>query len=636
MKKINKYSIGIVISFAMSILSCKYLDYVPDNVATIDHAFSNRLEAEKYLYTCYSYLPADNDPFGSIGLTGGDETWTYHPQTEHNGWLPLEIVKGYQNVNDPYMNFWSGEKGGKGLYKAIRDCNIFLENVSNESKVYDLEPYMRTRWIAEVQFLKAYYHFYLFRMYGPIVIVDKNTSVSAPSPELQRKRSPVDEVVKYISDQLDAATTGLPDFIRDHATEAGRITKAIAVSLKAKLLVTAASPLFNGNSDYAGFSDKDGVLLFNSQYDQQKWEKAAEVAKQAIDLCHASGNSLYKFVSSANLTDTTVTQMSIRNSVCEKWNTEIVWGGRAVGDLQRLCMARVDPSNLQNYYSGREILNPTLNISNLFYSVHGVPIDEDKTWNFSERFSPRKATGYDRFNLIDKYETISLQFDREHRYYADLAFDGSLWFLYRNQLTDKTGVWGVKAKKGQPQSSAGAIFYSVTGLWIKKLVNWKYVIGSDKPTIESYPWPAIRLADLYLLYAEALNEAGNPAEALVWIDKVRNRAGLKGVEESWRTYSVNPAKFSSKEGLREIIQRERAIELIFEGSRFWDLRRWKTANEALNQGIYGWNLEGESVQAYYQPKLLYDQKFVAPRDYLFPLKQSDLIDNPRLVQNPGW
>src|SRR6218665_764575 len=638
MNKANEFALLILFSIAIGISSCKYLDLVPDNVATIDYAFASRIEAEKYLYTCYSYLPNHNHAFGNIGLTGADEIWTFHPQVAgKNDFLPMEIAKGNQNVNNPYMNFWSGSNGGTSLYKAIRDCNIFLENVSNESQVPDLELDVRKRWLAEVQFLKAYYHFYLFRMYGPIVILDKNAFVADAIEALQTKRSPVDEIVNYISNLLDVAAAELPDVIANRSTELGRATKTIALSLKAKLWVTAASPLFNGNPDYASFSDKDGGLLFNPKDEPQKWVTAVNACNAAIDLWHANGHSLYRFINTFyTLTDTTLTQMSIRNSVAEKWNAELIWGLRSVGDLQLHCMGRVDPSHTSNYNAARELLNPTLNISNLFYSANGIPINEDKTWKYSERFSPRTATGYDRFNLIRGYETISLQFDREPRYYADLAFDGSVWFMQNTPRQTDKNSWWVKAKKGQPQSSAGAYFYSSTGLWTKKLVNWKYVLTQDGASYETYPWPEIRLADLYLLYAEALNEAGNGTEAFGWINKVRERAGLKGVEESWRNYATNPSKFSSKDGLRDIIQRERAIELMFEGSRFWDMRRWKKADEQLSQGIFGWSIDQESVQGYYQPRLLYDQRFVSPRDYLFPLKQEDLIINPKLVQIPGW
>ncbi|WP_250690537.1 RagB/SusD family nutrient uptake outer membrane protein, partial [Parabacteroides sp. ASF519] len=129
-----------------------------------------------------------------------------------------------QKVNDPYMNFWSGAKSGDSfvipaLWDGIRDCNIFLENVD---KVTDLPSYERDRWIAEVKFLKAYYHFYLFRMYGPIPIMDVNLPVSATPEEVKVYREPVDNVVDYIVNLLDEAAAGLPsndDLVE--GTEAG-------------------------------------------------------------------------------------------------------------------------------------------------------------------------------------------------------------------------------------------------------------------------------------------------------------------------------------------------------------------------------------------------------------------------------
>jgi starch-binding outer membrane protein, SusD/RagB family len=628
---------------AVSLSSCDYLDLVPDNIPTLDHAFANRLEAEKYLYTCYSYIPGTHSysftqttAFGSIGLMGADELWTYHPQNGSNNYQSLEIAKGNQSVTEPLMNCWEGRNGGQPLYGAIRDCNIFLENVNNPEKVVDLDPVMRRRWIGEVQFLKAYYHFYLFRMYGPIVIADKILPVNSSTEEFRQKRAPVDEVVTYISNLLDTAASNLPDVILNRSSEMGRATRPAALSIKARLLVTAASPLFNGNPDFANFTDHDGVHLFNTGVDNQKWQAAVTACHAAIEACHASGAQLFKFNTFAKLSDTTITQMSIRNAVAERWNPELIWGlsGRSVGELQKDCMARLDQSFPLNIWGAKDLINPTLNISDLFYTDNGVPIDEDKTWNYSGRYTLRTATHDDRFNLIEGYQTVSLQFNRENRYYAGLAFDGSVWYM-QNNSSDQSS-WTVRAKKGQPQSRIGANNYSATGLWAKKLVNWKLVITQTDATYEAFPWPEIRLADLYLLYAEALNEVGRGSEALPWIDAIRERAGLKGVEESWTASSIQPSKYASPAGLREIIQRERAIELMFEGHRFWDLRRWKKADEVLNQGIFGWNIEQESSSAYYHRRLLFNQHFITPRDYFFPLRENELIVNPQLVQNPGW
>lgn len=617
-------------------MSCDYLDIVPDKIATIENAFANKNEAEKFLTTCYSYIPDYHSQSGNIGLLGADELWAYYPGTDYTPWM---IARGLQNSNDPYMNYWEGKNGGKPMYKAINDCNTFLENVEDIEKIEDLSATMRKRWVGEVKFLKAYYHFQLFKMYGPIVVKDKNIPITAPLEEMQMKRLPVDQVVNYIANLLDdAIVSGLPQTITNKTEEIGRATIPAALTLKAKLLVLAASPLFNGNTDYADFRDKDGDLLFNTTYELSKWERAAKACEEAIASTVLSEMKLYEFSGNDRLSETTKTQMSIRNSIGEKWNSEIIWGlsGRAVSDLQSLCMARIDPNYLGNMWAAQERLNPTIEIANKFYTSNGVPMNEDKTWDYIGRFSKKKAEHNDRFNLAEGYETAKINFERENRYYASLAFDGSVWYMQNSYSGSDENTFTVKSRMGQPQAKLGAYNYSVTGYWPKKLINWKFVLSTNSSTTEWFPWPELRLADLYLLYAEALNESGKMQEALTWIDQVRERAGLDGVASSWENFSTKPTKYKTKEGLREIIHQERSIEFVFEGERFWDLRRWKTASDVLNQQIHGWDIDQEEVSAYYRPKVLFTQEFIAPRDYLFPLRTESLYDNKKLVQNPGW
>src|SRR5690606_33991599 len=196
MKKIITLLFTLV---GLSITSChKYLDIVPDNVATLENAFTMRNTAERFLFTCYSYLPDHAGLGGNPALLAGDEAWL-PPQMLPE---PLQIAKGNQKLVEPYMNFWEGKNGGKNLYLGIRDCNTFLENVD---KVPDLSNEEKKRWIAEVKFLKAYYHFYLFRMYGPIPLIKENLPVSAGIEEVQIPRAPADECVDYIVSLLDEA-----------------------------------------------------------------------------------------------------------------------------------------------------------------------------------------------------------------------------------------------------------------------------------------------------------------------------------------------------------------------------------------------------------------------------------------------
>src|SRR5690606_25273220 len=134
----------------------------------------------------------------------------------------------------------------------------------------------------------------------------------------------------------------------------------------------------------------------------------------------------------------------------------------------------------------------------------------------------------------------------------------------------------------------------MTGYFIKKYVHFQNTQSSGVTdyTITSYPWPMMRLAHLYLLFAEALNESQGPSpEVFQYVDLVRKRAGLEGVQYSWDTWSKFPGKYATQDGLREIIQREQLIELAFEGQRSWDLRRWNTAISEYRRPVEGWDIQ---------------------------------------------
>lgn len=621
----------LVLSFAIS--SCHYLDIVPDNVATLDYAFRMRSTAEKYLFTCYHYQPHFSDPYNYPAIMGGDEIWSnqFDVNTQKLNW---QIAMGYQNVVEPYDNYWGGGQGGTNLFLAIRDCNTFLENVG---KVPDLNSFERDRWVAEAKFLKAYYHFFLLRMYGPIPITDVNIPISSGPGKVKIYRDPIDSCVNYIASLLDEAIQGLPDIITDEITEQGRITRPAALAIKARLLVMAASPLFNGNTDYISFKDKRRVSLFHPTYDPAKWQRAADACKEAIDAAQAAGKELYYFEPAAfipaNISEETKTEMNIRNAFCEKWNREILWAStnNMANTIQRESLAWLYASDIQQQV--RSTFAPPLKIAELFYTKNGVPIDKDKTWDYGKRYNLRKSTHAERLHIKEGYTSAALNFDREPRFYADLGFDGSRWYG-QGRYSDTDNVY-VAAKFGQTANNH-AWSFSVTGYWPKKLVNYLNVSSAVQITVEPYPWPVMRLADLYLLYAESLNEVSGPGnEVFRYIDLVRKRAGLTGVEESWANFSTDPRAYETKDGLRKIIHRERLIEMAFEGQRFWDLKRWKEAEIQLNQSIQGWNYTGKDEQNYYQPRVLFSQRF-QKRDYFWPIPESDIIVNSNLVQNPGW
>jgi len=625
-----------MLSGLILLTACKknYLDVAPDNVATLANAFTMRSEAEKYLATCYSYLPNDGDPTQNIAYMGCDEVWYQYPSASINA-TNWAVARGGQNVTSPYINYWDGY-----MFNAIRVCNTFLDNVGNLSEVPDLQIDERTRWLGEVMFLKAYYHFLLFRQYGPIPIVDKNLPIDAPLEETKTKRQPADSVVNYIANLLDSAAARLPLNVLSPSTDDGHITKPIAQSIKARVLVYGASPLFNGNTDYASFKNKDGQQLFSQTVSVAKWQRAADAAKTAIATCSQAGISLYQFINQTGfpLTDTTMVQMSIRNAVCDKWNVEWIWGNSnsSTYQLQYSSMAHIDPANAGNS-SIYGSMGPSLAVVKQFYSVNGVPINEDKTLDFSNMTQLRTGTHAERFNLIENYQTARINFDREPRFYADLGFDGGVWYMQNSPSNTDDNTWTTQLRLGD---FGAGIPVTITTYYPKKMVNWKFAFLPDNGNhVEDYPFPNMRLADLYLLYAEALNEASGPsADVYTYLNLIRARAGLGTVQDSWTNFSNNPTKYTTQAGLRSIIHQERDIEMSFEGSRFWDLRRWKEAAQTLNANITGWNRMGtaQNPQLFYTITTFFNMQFISPRDYLWPIAESDLQVNENLVQNPGW
>lgn len=646
MKKIRQYILITVL--ALFVGSCDYLDVVPDNIATIDNAFTMRSTAEKYLFTCYRYLPEHGNGSYDPAIVGGDEYWFLFPYITTTGFnSALSIAQGNQRSTNPYLDYWGNTYANSNPYRGIRDCNIFMENID---KVIDIDETEKARWIAEVKFLKAYYHFWLFRMYGAIPLVKENKAISAGVEEVKVYRDPVDDCVDYIVKLLDEAAHNLPEVINFETTELGRITKPICLAIKAQVLVTAASPLFNGNPDYANIVDNRDIHLFNSIVDNEKWIKAANACKNAIDLCETLGYKLYNYedapFQTSNLSDSTKTLIAIRSSCTEKWNSEIIWA-----NTQSLATSAqqnaTPPGVIESRYPGTTgnmntlgKYSPPIKIAEMYYSKNGLPISEDKTYDYANRYKLRVVTDEYKYYLQTGYTTVGLHFDREPRFYASLAFDGGLW--YGQGAFDDKDQNLLQCKAGQLQVAATTTRTGVTGYWPKKLVNHQSAISPNAYTLENYPWPIMRLADLYLLYAEALNEAYGPSGSeeadgspYIWINKVRERAGIPSVEEAWQNYAVHPNAYQQKESLREIIHQERLNELAFEGHRFWDLRRWKTAHIELNKPITGWDYQQESAEYYYRPRVLYNQSFMI-RDYLWPIDEDELLVNRNLVQNYGY
>lgn len=644
----------LAVWFLVGITSCNYLDVVPNDTATLEHAFSNRSVTEKFLRTCYSHLPDPTNPYHYPAYFTSKDEFDWRTENRAGNTPAGMISKGLQKTNDPYQDYWGGGGGVSSLYIGIRDCNIFLENIHVPQDIQEEE---RARWAAEVKFLKAYYHFFLLKLYGPIAIVKENLPLSATPEETKVYREPVDVCVEYIVELLDEAMLNLPPTLPDPSSEQGRISQTIALAVKAKVLAWAASPLFNGNQDYAGWVDNRGQQLISSTYDPAKWERAATAIKEAIDAAHSAGHRLYEFNKFAGgaqtfaMNDTLVTMMTIRKAITEdlERNTGVIWatqeqfanskGGASfapLGNMLLVLTPMLYPEDQPSYVS---YLSASWHMAELFYTNNGVPMNEDKNFDYAGRYETRRATPADKHEsyIATGQVTATMHFNREPRFYADLGIDRG-YFELATTTNNGGASFGpyIRSRPAEVGTASGQGSYSP-----KKIIPFETSVSqgdaNKRYTAYPYQFPLIRLADLYLLYSEALNEVkGAPdAEVYKWIDEVRAQAGLNGVVESWAKASYYADAPSNKAEMRKIIQRERLIELAFEGQRFWDVRRWKTANQYWSLPPTAWG-NSRDTEEFYVPTPYAPPRQVTFKDYLYPINETDLRANSNLVQTYGW
>ena len=330
----------------------------------------------------------------------------------------------------------------------------------------------------------------------------------------------------------------------------------------------------------------------------------------------------------------------LRYAITEPWNSELVWGNSMpVGgsnswwQIQAGVLMKSPTSS--SVEAAWQWIAPTMRMAELYYTRNGLPINEDLNFDYENRFETSTAPTIDPLNLVtiqNGQRTAKLNMGREARFYANLAFDrgynrtwGQRWFL--------------RMRKGETHGRiANSNDYLTTGYGLKKLVHPDSE-GDGYDKLIDYPWPMIRLAELYLNHAEALNEANGPTpEVYSALNEVRQRAGVPDVEVVWSdaTKAKTVNKHTTLSGMREIIQTERMIELSFEGHRYYDLRRWLLADQHFNAPVMGWSVDETNEDDYYQVQDVGQRSFNKNRDYLHPISTDELARNSNLIQNPGW
>lgn len=604
MKKLALYL--VLTAIFTTILSCEnYLEIVPDERPIEADAFRNPNSALGYLYSCYGYIPNQRSGTSSIDLMTSDEVVTAF---EHETFA--KFPRGEYTASNPVISYWND------LYKGIRQCYIFINNIDG---VVGVDASTKTLYKAEANFLIGYYHFLLLRMYGPVVIADQQFDINMPVADYPL-RSSYDDSVDFIVTKLDEASQNLP-LEMVSSTHYGRATSVIAKSVKARMLLYAASPLFNGGGNnaqslFSGFTDNEGVQLISTTYDNEKWKRALDACKEAIDIAEASGIQLYKNSMFDSDLPADPIEKDLRYTFIDKNSSEIIWGEtrrESVYDFQN----KSTPFIAGTSWNG---VAPTLTILESFYTKNGLPIDKDPQYNYDGRF-----------NIVnsDLGKTIRLHVDREPRFNAWISYHNSNYEIMRGnnkQIVTKYRRDDAQGIQGRSNN------YSPTGYLNKKGVAPEHVQTQLQVSV-NYPWPVFRLGELYLDYAEALIEYGQDfGTAKQYLDKVRTRAGIPTVDDAW-----NPiGGANDQETLRSIVRQERTIELYLENHRFWDLRRWQVADQFLSKKLKGMNIQGATDEDFFNVTEVKFPRSFSQRNFLMPIPQEEINKNELLIQNPGY
>jgi starch-binding outer membrane protein, SusD/RagB family len=457
---------------------------------------------------------------------------------------------------------------------ALRYAYIILERIKD---VPGLDDAYRNQVIGEMKFMVAHNYFEMLKRYGGVPILDKRLELGE---ELKIPRNSFQETVEYIAKNCTEAVTLLPATYTSNFR--GRVTKTAAQMLKARTLLYAASPLYNAAQPVLSMTNSaDNKLICYGNVDNNRWQAAADAAKAAIDMS-AAGNFLL-------VTDKGVDQ-NYRFVWEQNDNTEIVLAGKFWGNRTRTQFPfyGMVPVAVVNSWCGVSVIH---NFVRKYEKKDGTP----QTWD---------AAGGDDLN--QKYAQL------DNRFAQTVAYNGSNWGEIIPILATNTG--GAQA--------AGCF----GGAWQRKFLPDQLFKSTNPGVIPNDI--LFRVAESYLNYAEALNEAQGPvAAAYDAVNTVRARSGQPNL----------PAGLT-KDQFRTRIQNERDIELAFEDHRFWDIRRWKIAeNEGVMKGaMYGIKINkvGATSNFSYLPYIFETRTFL-PRMYYHPFTQNEVFKG-YLVQNPGY
>ncbi len=485
------------------------------------------------------------------------------------------------------------------IWPIVRSLWVVNENID---KVPDMDATMKGYVKGESEGLVAYVYLNMFKSYGGLPIIDR-TYVA--SEDLLVPRSSLQETLDFTLKLCDDAIAALPD--NWPADQTGRLTKGAVMTMKAQVLMYAARPLFNSSTPYLSLGANNNLICFGSN-DPTRWDKAitaseealAKVKSQGIDIINTGGAGTN--APNPNALADYGTATSIPN------NSEIILA------------CKIDENGVGFYYD----------LSNYWIPSRYNHEKSGLQGNFLSNYRKADGTEQDWPQLGDPAPRPALDYrtrfaEMEPRFRADFVGPG---ISSANNPGDANwGYQGWLAKMGNYSTGDNFPNSSDYGAGTAEPTKFYYKAGGRL----WFEFPVLRAAELYLNLAEAYNEVGKTNLALQNLNIVRNRGGIPSVTET------------DKDKLREIIQREWAVEFLNENKRYYDVKHWKLAN--IGDGIIGgprtefyWKVTKtdnavSSLISYYTAVAF--NAYWNPSMYLEPFPQGE-VNKQSVIQNPGY
>jgi starch-binding outer membrane protein, SusD/RagB family len=596
MKSVKIYVLyGCMMMGSLCFLSCdKNLNNVNKTSLDDNTQWANESNADLFLNDVYDQLPdMYSQPENLDNFTDDNDAGFYY-----DSWKFKDGNLDPASTN--YGLFGGGATGIQtinnynwpALYTSIRKCNTFIQQVNLHKANYSTAWYNKR--IDEARFNRAFHYSILFLNWGGVPII-LDPQVRTDTVNLFVKRSTYAQTLDFLTKSLDTILTDQYLAVKYNKgnPDAGRATLGAALALKAYLQLVAASPTYN-SATYIGGPDPNNIAGFGNA-DVSRWATAAASFKKFID--DWGGGKTYGLFPE----DSTLWYEA------NKYNSEVIW--------DRQYVSNVKGSNYEQYGGPVYILgtyytwgnyNPTQELVDQFFMANGKPITDP-------------TSGYD-----PQHPYVG----RESRFYKWIVYDGAPYKMdwMPKQDTIFTRIDNVNPSLNQIDFASTDV--SNTAYYFKKKLN---PLHRPSTALSGANYIYYRYVEILLGYAEAQNEAVGP-DASVYdaMNQVRARVNLP-----------NLAAGLTQSQMRDAIHQERRVELCFENKRFQDIIRWKIADQVMTVDLHGMKIvntvptDNSGVWTYTPVGLNHPHGFKL-RQYMHPIPQSALAQNPKLVQTPGY